>query len=115
MLTLDALPLDTPYVSQRTQLSGIPFLVSWAFNARTDSWTISLAAMGDGSEAPTPVLSGAKVFIGYDLMRRCRHPLRPPGRLYAYSTDGGYEHPTMNELGSRVKVIYLEPGERLSG
>jgi hypothetical protein len=114
MLQLETPPLGTPYQKQRTLLSGVPFEVYWAFNTRTESWTISLSAIGDAEEEPTPVLNGAKLFIGYDLLRRCRHEKRPPGELYVISADGTRLHPGRDDLGVRCNVIYLEPGE-LSG
>jgi hypothetical protein len=111
MLQLETPPSGTPYQTQRMQLSGAPFEIYWAYNSRVDSWTISLSAIGDGAEEPTPVLSGAKLFIGHDLLRRCHHPKRPPGSLYVVSNDKGYQHPGKNDLGTRCSVLYVEPGD----
>jgi hypothetical protein len=111
MLQLDTPPSGTPYQTQRTLLSGVPFELYWAWNARTESWTISISAIGDAEDEPTPVLNGAKLFIGYDLLRRCRHTKRPPGSLYVISSDGTNQHPGKDDLGVRCAVIYVEPGE----
>ncbi len=114
MIELTPPPAGTPYLKQRTLLSGSDYAISWAWNSRTEGWAISLAALGDGTDVdgePTPVLTGAKLHIGFDLLRRCQHPLRPPGELWVYSTDGSHQHPGLSELGSRVHVIYAEPGE----
>jgi hypothetical protein len=112
VLLLAVPPSGVPYLTQRTLLSGVDFELTWAWNSRTDTWALNIAALGDGEqENPTPVLTGAKVFIGFDLLRRCRHPKRPLGSLWAYSADGSYLHPGQNDLGTRVNIVYLEPGE----
>lgn len=115
MIELPTPPADTPYWTCRTQLSGTDFELYYAYNSRAESWTLTISAIGDGAEEPSPVLTGAKLFIGFDLLRRCKHPKRPLGRLYVYSVDQRFEHPKMNELGSRVNLLYVEPGESFSG
>ena len=101
-----------PYQTQRTQLTGVDYEVSWAFNARSGSWAISFAVIGE-TEDPTPVLDGAKLHIGHDLLGRCQHPSRPAGSVWVYSVDGSQEQPGLDDLGSRCHVLYLEPGEVL--
>jgi hypothetical protein len=102
-----------PYQKQRTILDGKEFQIEWKYNERTDSWTISLDAIGDATqEEPTPVLTGAKVFIGYDILRRCRHEMRPGGKLFCMSSDNTRRHPGRDDLASgRCCLIYFDEGE----
>ena len=107
-------PAGVPYYKYRTLLTGSDYEVAWSYNSRTESWSISIGVIGDQTSPAgeaTPVLSGAKLHIGFDLLRRCRHPLRPPGELWVYSSDGSHKRPGMSDLGSRVHVIYAEPGD----
>jgi hypothetical protein len=102
------------YEVQRTQLTGSDFELRFAWNGRAESWTLDIGAIGDESQAePTPILAGAKLFIGHDLLGRCNHPMRPLGSLRAYSNDGSAQHPGLTDFGVRCFLAYLEPGEAL--
>ena len=105
-------PTGVAYRKQRTSLSGVDYQLFWAYNTRSDSWTLSIDAIGNG-ENTTPVLTGAKLHIGYDLLRRCVHDQRPTGQIWVYSTDGTRQHPGQTDLGDRCRVLYLEEGESL--
>lgn len=99
-----------PYQAQRTQLSGVDYEVTWAYNSRSDSWAISFAVIGE-TEDPTPVLNGAKLHMGHDLLGRCQHPNKPAGSVWVFSVDGSRTQPGLNDLGTRCHLLYLEPGE----
>lgn len=96
----------------RTRLGGTDYLLRFAHNVRSDSWTLDVTALGGTAEQLVPIVTGAKIFIGNDLLRHAiRHALTPPGRLLALSADGTRRAPTRDELGERVRLYYLDPGE----
>ena len=96
---------------QRTRLGERDYIVRYRHNSRVDSWTIDLEALQDGG-ATLPVMTGKKLFIGHDLLRRCESTERPPGSLVIQRFDGTRDVPTGTSLKD-CKLIYLEPGETL--
>jgi len=114
MLTI---PLPTEIsasFTQRTSIGSIDYALRFSHNSRSDSWSLDIAAIGGGDEEDEPIVTGVKIFIGNDLLRYANHPtLTPPGKLLALSTDGTRRAPTRDELGTRVQLYYLEPGETL--
>jgi hypothetical protein len=114
MLTI---PLPTEVAgsfTQRTRIEGVDYALRFTHNSRSDSWALDIAAIGGGDEENVPIVTGAKIFIGNDLLRYANHPtLTPPGTLIALSSDGLRRAPTRDELGTRVQLYYLEDGETL--
>src|SRR5687767_304749 len=112
MLTI---PLPTEEVSsqtQRTRIEGLDYTLRFAHNARSDSWTLDIDAIG-GDQENVPIITGRKIFIGADLLSYASHELRPLGTLIALSSDGSRRAPGLNDLGTRVRLYYVEAGETL--
>ncbi len=115
MLNIPPPPPGRPTKRQRTTLDGVPYIVRWAHNALTDSWTIDLTTVAPTEAEQVTILRGRKVFIGFDLLSGAPSDQRPAGALLAVSADGSVEAPGFDDLGRRVSLVYLEPGETLSG
>jgi Domain of unknown function (DUF6983) len=109
MIKLKAPDGTNPYVSMYTVLTGRTFELRWAHNDRSDSWTLSVGYLS-GTEV-IPVLVGAKLVQGRDLLFRNRNPYKPEGTIYVVANDGSRERPRLTDFADRCSVLYLEPGE----
>lgn len=114
MIQLVTPPDGQPYASVRMVLTGSEFQLSWAYNTRTDSWTLSIYRAQPDDTDLTPVMVGALVCMGRDLLARCQHPQRPDGTIYVVSTDGVHDVDLDDLSGGRVRVLYFEPGEAIA-
>lgn len=103
-LVLPTLTDGTEAYDQRTQLEGIEYLWSFRYNLRRELWTFSLQALSGA-----PILTGQTVYVGVRLNRRAVGG--PPGVLIAVSETDDLDPPMLEELGARVKLMYLTAAE----
>lgn len=101
--------------TQRTKLDGKSYSLRFAYNTRTDSWSLDVLTAGSAKAEPIPIALGMAIHIGYNLLRFASHPQTPPGILMAVSSDGSRKAPGLNELGTRVRLFYVPEGESLAG
>lgn len=99
--------------SQRTRLGERDYILRFRHNSRVDSWTLDVETIGDAGEA-LPVMTGKKMFVGHDLLRRCVADTRPKGRLFVVHAEKKRDVPTGETL-SRCRLIYVEEGETIPG
>jgi hypothetical protein len=99
--------------TQRTRIEGIDYSLRFSHNSRADRWSLDIAAIGGVDQADVPIVTGAMIFIGNDLLRYASHELAPPGVLLALSADGSRRAPGLDALGTRVQLYYVEAGEKL--
>lgn len=92
---------DRPHYTQRTTLDGTTYVLALNWNGREKRWMLSIRA-ADG----TPIAEGLKVVIGWPLNRHVRGG--PPGMLWAVDTTGAGTDPGLQDLGSRVRLIYTD-------
>lgn len=111
MLTIPLPTVEAASFTQRTQLEGVDYSLRYCHNSRTNSWTLDIAAIGGNDQEPVPIVTGVKLFIGNNLLRYASSELKPRGILLALSSDGSRKAPGKDELGSRVRLYYLEEGE----
>ena len=103
-LVLQTLTDSTEAYDQRTQLEGVEYLFSFRYNLRRELWTFSLQAL-DG----TPILTGQTINVGVPLNRRAVGG--PPGVFIAIAETDDIDPPMLEELGARVKLMYLTAAE----
>jgi hypothetical protein len=89
---------------QRTQLEGVEYLLQFRYNLRRELWTFSILAL-DG----TDILTGQTVHVGIPLNRRAVGG--PPGIFLATSETDDLASPMFEELGLRVKLVYVTAAE----
>lgn len=106
VFTLPLLKDATPFYEQRTQLDGIDYVFSFAYNERRALWTFNI--VGPDDEA---VISGQSIYIGVDLLRRSVAISRPPGLLTALSENGDVSTADLEALGNRVNLYYFDAEE----
>lgn len=103
-MTAIAIPTTAdPYTSQTTGLDGVPYVLTFAYGQRSDTWTLSIA-MVDG----TPIASGLKLVCLWDLLAQTVDPNRPPGMLFVLSSTTDLSPPGLEDLapGGRCTLIY---------
>lgn len=113
---MQTIPLPTENAgsfTQRTRIGGVDYMLRYAHNSRSDSWSLDISALGGNDQEDVPIVTGMKIFIGNDLLRYASHELGPPGILIALSSDASRLAPGIDELGTRVRLYYLEEGEPL--
>lgn len=88
----------------RVQLEGTDYIFQFRYNFRRELWTFSMVKL-DGTYA----LTGQSVHVGIPLNRRAVGG--PPGVLIAISETDDISSPTLQELGERVKLMYLTADE----
>lgn len=102
------LPLTSdPYRTFTTTLGLNRYRVTQRWNERAERWTLDL----EDAESGTPLANAVPVVLGADLLQSFCPRL---GRLLVidsagepgFGTEAGVE-----DLGSRVQVVWLAPGE----
>ena len=99
MATL-SIPLPTseePHRVQTTQLEGQSYVFEFNWNSRIDRWSLGIKNI-DG----TPILDGALLCIGVELLRTVPNTLTyvPPGILYV----AGPDDPTLATIGDSFLI-----------
>jgi hypothetical protein len=93
-----------PFYQVEHTLSGINYKIKIQWNVQNEFWTISLYTSDD-----IPIIEGQRIVINYSLFSTCSNPLLPPGLFYAIDESETNEEPGEEDLGNRIKVLYLEP------
>lgn len=103
-----SIPLSpgTPAFTQRTLLDGRAYILDFRWNERESAWYLSLL-----DEHEDPILYGIKLVLNWPLLRRVVDPRRPPGSLMCVDPSGNDDSPGLQELGTRVELIYLDAEE----
>lgn len=103
--TLFGSQVDAHEYTETVELLGVKYELEFKFSERMGRWTLNVAAP-DG----TPMVTGAVVLLGVDLLAYCPPKLRPRGVLVAAWTDEETEAAEAGELdlGSRVKLYFYE-------
>lgn len=95
-----------PHQSAQVQLGDAYFTVVWHWSGREGVWYFSLSD-ADGSA----IVSGVRVVLNADLLRGVSDARRPPGVMAVVDPAGRATEPGLNDLGTRVKVVYIPPEE----
>lgn len=97
-----------PYVSLKVTLDGVAFEVRLRWNERAERWFFSLYDAEERTLAPSRA-----VVLDYPLLARFIRGRRrlPAGQFVAVDTaDTGVE-PGLEELGTRVQLVYVTAAE----
>jgi hypothetical protein len=96
----------SPHSRMSVALSGATYRIAWAWNERDRTWSFS---MWDPSGAP--LVQGVRVVLGVDLLAWApAGDRRPPYPIVVIDPSKTYAEPGRDTLGTRVKVVYMEPG-----
>jgi hypothetical protein len=97
---------ELAYYSQTVELDGSTFLLVFRWNARREYWSVDIFDV-DGN----PIALARKILVDVDLVKQRHHAGAPAGVLFAWESKDQKEKPGVDELGSRVLLLYLEESE----
>lgn len=98
------IPTDSyPHTTRQVRLGDTAFQLRTYWNTRCTCWYADLLTV-DGE----PVSMSIKLVTGFPLLRRVAHPLRPVGELVFVDAQGKFGRPTLEEMGTRYKLVYIE-------
>lgn len=108
---MQLLPLEPsiPHYTFSTVISDNTYLFEVRWNARDAAWYMDVAEQ-DGA----PIVTGVKVVLGANLARRANHKLFTLGAFVAMDTSRTGVDATLDDLGTRVQVVYMTNFEILA-
>jgi hypothetical protein len=113
-MALVEIPTDNslPSYEQAVVLDGTQYIIALNFNPRINDgagkWFLTLADQNRNMlVAPVPVV------VSWPLVDRFIELVDLPGMIMAFDTSGNNEDPGQFDLGSRVRLYYLEAGSTL--
>lgn len=101
------LPLDNqhPSFSFSTELDGSTYNFQFRWNGRIQSWIFDIF---DGSN--DPIQTGNPLIVEFELLKQNKSQSRPPGNFIASNTSQVGVDATRFNIGSDVKLYYIEKG-----
>jgi hypothetical protein len=99
--------VTTPYpnTTQRVELDGVVYTLRLLWSQRGECWHMDLAD-ADG----VAILSGIRMVTCFPLLYRFRHLAVPPGELYLFDLRDQAGLPTLEEMGDRYRLYYVDAG-----
>jgi len=94
---------EAPFYDLEVTLEGATYRLELRWNERAQAWFLALYdAAGD------VLAAGRAVALGADLRGRSADARLPPGILLAVDTSGENRDAGRDDLGERVKLLYVE-------
>lgn len=94
---------DTEFYTERVELDGVVFALTFAWNTREEKWYLSIAD-ADG----VALASGIKIVADWPLFQSVSNTDMPKGMMIANDTSGAGLDPGLDELGGRVLLMYMD-------
>jgi hypothetical protein len=111
-MTAQAIPTDTtsPYWSQTTVLDGVPYILTFRYNAREAVYYLTISA-SDG----VTIYEQFKIVANYPLLQAFGN--NPPGELVCLSSNTDDSPPALGEMGeqARCTLVYLPEADVFNG
>ena len=92
---------DTEHYTERVELDGVLFELTFMWNTRELAWFLSVADADSVALA-----SGVKIVVDYPLFRSVSNADMPAGTMLAVDTSGAGLDPGLTDLGGRVLLMY---------
>lgn len=92
--------------TQRVDLDGTGYLLEFVWNQREGRWYFRIA-----TEQNVTIQGTRKLVVDYDLLSTCVDSRRPPGKLVALDTSKQGLAAAYDDLGARVKLVYVEAAD----
>ncbi|MCK5609855.1 hypothetical protein KAR91_48735 [Candidatus Pacearchaeota archaeon] len=97
---------EFPAFTEEIILDNIPYRFTFTWNGRGEFWVFSIA---DRDEVK--LISGIKVLIDFELLRKYPGRGTPPGELYAIDPSGQLETIGRNDFQDQASLVYVEEDE----
>jgi len=107
-MSMFVLPLRTEFThySFVQTYDGISYNFELHYNTREEAWYLDLR-LEDG----TDIRTGIKVVVDFPLAKRSKHEKMLPGMLVCFDSSGKRLDPTIDDLGSRIRMLYFDESE----
>jgi hypothetical protein len=99
-----------PLRQQVTALEGTDYILTFAFNRRDGYWYLDIA-----DQDAVPISLSRKCVVNVNLLRRCADTRKPPGALILVDTSDTDLDPGLDDLGTRVDLVYYTAAELAAG
>lgn len=93
---------DPPAYAYQIDLDGRTYGLDFHFNARMGKWFMAIDD-ADGNR----LVSAIPLLAGPPIINRFKSTALPPGEFLVFDTTGKNLSPGQDELGSRVKLLYI--------
>lgn len=98
---------DLPFYDQQVVLEGVTYTLQFRWNVRLGAWFLTVL----NSEGATVIHGDAKLVVNWPINAYVVNR-QPPGALVAVDTSSeGREIEAMEDLGSRVQLVYFTTEE----
>lgn len=104
-LLLPLFPAKAAY-RYRLPIAGREYVLRFVWRERPASWYVDIG-LTDG----TWLARSQRVCTGWTLFSWVRDERMPPGTFYVYKRGASLEDPGLDDLGARVRIVYLDPAE----
>lgn len=91
-----------PFLDNTYELGGVELLVRLEYSERLNTYYLTLFDADGG-----PIYAGRKILSGYQVAIRQLDARLPPGILFPADIDFQQTPPTFDELGGRVKLVFI--------
>ena len=105
MVILPFVP-SVPFYRFSVLLGGTPYVFDVRWNSRAAQWYFDMS-----EEDGTAIVRGAAIALGAISGRTSSHPFMFTGVILARDTTQQNVDPTLDDLGTRVQVIYMTRDE----
>jgi|LULL01.1.fsa_nt_gb hypothetical protein len=97
---------DLPNYSQRVELDGSIFILSFRYSLRPDRWFLDVQ-----DEQENDLIMGIPLQTGVGLIGRFRVPGQPENEFLVFNREGTNDNPGRDELGVSHQLLYNEADE----
>lgn len=97
---------DLPYYDLQIALDSVTYTLNFRWNVRLGAWFMGVLDL----EGINWILAPARVVVDIPLFQWITGRM-PPGAFVAIDTTGSGIDPGLNELGSRVQLVYYARSE----
>lgn len=93
-----------PHFRQDTDLDNATYRFTFDWSGRESAWYMAIADING-----TIIRAGIRLAPNWRILRKLRHPSRPPGELIVIDPQGlGI---TLDNFGDGVQLVYLDAAE----
>ena len=102
-MAYEVLPLDAaqPAYTVDVGFGGVLYRLALQVNTRGGYWT-----MGIYTTADEAIVEGIRIVTDWELLGQYSDSRLPPGRLFSVDLNEDGSEPTVDDLGSRLLVVY---------
>lgn len=97
---VDGAPL--PFFDMQLALEGVTYTLQFRWNVRLEAWFLDVL----DEAASEYLIAGLRLVVNWPLTAY-RDTTVPPGQFLVLDSTGSDTDPALNDLGTRVKILYL--------